>query len=71
MTHLPQIAAVGSHHVLVSKEVIQSQTYTRITPLGEKEKVAEVARMLSGIDVSDRSLASAEEMLNKGRQAEL
>ncbi len=71
VTHLPQIAAVGSHHVLVSKEVAQSQTYTRITPITEKEKVAEVARMLSGINVSDQSLASAEEMVNKGRQAEL
>ena len=57
--------------MLVSKEMQQHQTYTRVTPLSEKEKVQEVARLLSGIDVSDHSLASAEEMVNRGRQAQL
>lgn len=69
VTHLPQIAALGGTHVLVSKESRQHQTFTRITPLGEKEKVAEVARLLSGIDVSDHSMASAEEMVNRARRA--
>ncbi|MCZ6627357.1 MAG: DNA repair protein RecN [SAR324 cluster bacterium] len=71
VTHLPQIAALSANHVLVSKEMQQHQTYTRVTPLSEKEKVQEVARLLSGIDVSDHSLASAEEMVNRGRQAQL
>ena len=68
VTHLPQIAALGGNHVLVSKESQQQQTFTRITALGEKEKVAEVARLLSGIDVSDHSMASAEEMVIRGRR---
>lgn len=69
ITHLPQIAALGANNVLVSKEMQERQTFTRITPLDEQQKVAEVARLLSGIEVSDHSLASAEEMVNRGRQA--
>lgn len=69
VTHLPQIAALGGNHVLVTKEMQQQQTFTRITPLDQKEKVAEVARLLSGIDVSDHSMASAEEMVSRGRPA--
>lgn len=68
VTHLPQIAALGGSHVLVTKELHQHETFTRIASLSEKEKVAEVARLLSGIDVSDHSVASAEEMLTRGRR---
>lgn len=69
ITHLPQIAALGASHVLVTKEMQERQTFTRVAPLDEQQKVAEVARLLSGIEVSDHSLASAEEMVNRGRQA--
>jgi DNA repair protein RecN (Recombination protein N) len=68
VTHLPQIAALGGSHVLVTKELQQHETFTRIASLSEKEKVAEVARLLSGIDVSDHSVASAEEMVTRGRR---
>lgn len=68
VTHLPQIAALGGSHVLVTKELHQHETFTRIASLSEKEKVAEVARLLSGINVSDHSVASAEEMLTRGRR---
>ena len=69
VTHLPQIAALGNRHVLVSKRAEGGQTYTRAEPLDEKEQVREVARLLSGIEVTSRSLASAEEMVSRGREA--
>lgn len=69
VTHLPQIAALGDRHVLVSKDTQAGQTFTRAEHLAEREKVAEVARLLSGVEVTSRSLASAEEMVNRGRQA--
>jgi DNA repair protein RecN (Recombination protein N) len=68
VTHLPQIAALGSHHVLVSKEVGQQETFTNVNHLSEEEKVREVARLLSGIDVSGHSVASAEEMVSRGKE---
>jgi DNA repair protein RecN (Recombination protein N) len=69
VTHLPQIAALGNRHVLVSKRAEGGQTFTRAEPLGEREQVQEVARLLSGVEVTSRSLASAEEMVSRGRQA--
>lgn len=67
ITHLPQIAALAAHHVLVSKEMDRQQTYTRAQPLDGDSKVREVARLLSGIEVTDRSLRSAEELVQRGR----
>ncbi|HKI98946.1 MAG TPA: DNA repair protein RecN [bacterium] len=69
VTHLPQIAALGNRHVRVSKHAEAGQTFTRAEPLDEREQVQEVARLLSGIEVTSRSLASAEEMVTRGRQA--
>ena len=69
VTHQPQIAALGTRHVLVSKAVSKGQTYTRAETLEGREKVEEVARLLSGIDITTHSLASAEEMLSRGGTA--
>lgn len=68
ITHLPQIAALGASHVQVSKHTDKEETYTRVARLTREEKVQEVARLLSGLDISDHSLASAEEMVNRGHQ---
>lgn len=68
VTHLPQIAALGDAHLLVRKEIDGEQTFTKAHRLTEEEKVTEIARLLSGIEVSGHSLASAEEMLNRGRE---
>jgi len=71
VTHLPQIAALATSHVRVTKDVSAGQTYTRAGLLDGEGKVREVARLLSGVDVSDLSVRSAEEMVQRGRQAEL
>ena len=65
VTHQPQIAAMGTRHVLVSKATAEGQTYTRAEILEGREKVEEVARLLSGIEITTHSLASAEEMLSR------
>ncbi len=69
VTHQPQIAALGTRHVLVSKATAKGQTYTRAETLEGREKVKEVARLLSGIDITTHSLASAEDMLSRGGNA--
>ena len=63
ITHLLQIAAMGSHHYKVSKEETDEGTISRMTELSQQERVQEIAQMLSGSDVSEAALANAKELL--------
>lgn len=63
ITHLPQIAAMGSHHYKVNKEETDEGTISRMTELSQQERVQEIAQMLSGSDVSEAALANAKELL--------
>ena len=63
ITHLPQIAAMGSHHYKVSKEETDEGTMSRMTELSQQERIQEIAQMLSGSDVSEAALANAKELL--------
>lgn len=64
ITHLPQIAAAGDHNYRIEKSTDDSNTYTTITVLNEREKITEIARLLSGLNISDISIANAEEMIS-------
>ena len=63
ITHLPQIAALGSTHYKVSKEETGQGTTTSMTMLTPDERVREIAQMLSGSDVSDAAIQNAKELL--------
>ncbi|HEX4683977.1 MAG TPA: DNA repair protein RecN [Gemmatimonadaceae bacterium] len=63
ITHLPQIAARGHHHILVSKGARGGVTAADVTVLAGDERVAEIARMLGGDPESDVSRAHARELL--------
>ena len=63
ITHLPQIAALGSHHYRVSKEETQKGTTSHMEELGSEERINEIAQMLSGSDVSEAAIANAKELL--------
>ncbi|MCB1338409.1 MAG: DNA repair protein RecN [Maritimibacter sp.] len=63
VTHSPQVAALGAHHWLVAKAVTNGETLTRVTPLGEAARIDEVARMLSGENVTDEARAAARALL--------
>ena len=63
ITHLPQIAALGSSHYLVYKEEGAEGTVSRTRELSVDERVCEIAQMLSGSRVSDAALAQARELL--------
>ena len=65
ITHLPQIAAMGSHHYKVSKEETDEGTISRMTELSQQERIQEIAQMLSGSDVSEAALANAKELLRR------
>ena len=63
VTHQPQVASQGHQHLFVSKRSDRASTHTRINELAKDERVQEVARMLGGIDVTQRSIDHAREML--------
>jgi DNA repair protein RecN (Recombination protein N) len=63
VTHLPQIAALSHHHFQVLKKQGRDRTWVEVKPLAETERVAEVARMLAGKDITEATRAHAEEML--------
>lgn len=63
VTHLPQVAAQGHHHLFVHKVRESDSTHTAVASLGKRERVEEVARMLGGIDLTKESLAHARKMV--------
>ncbi len=65
VTHLPQVAAQGEHHYAIGKEVRGGKTLTRVTALDAAGRVAELARMLGGREITASTQAHAAEMLNK------
>lgn len=64
VTHLPQVAAQGHHHVQVIKSTQKNAVETRLQRLEDEEKVQEIARMLGGVKITDQTLAHAREMLS-------
>ena len=63
ITHLPQIAALGSHHYKVAKQETARGTVSVMKELTPEERVAEIAGMLSGSDVTEAALANARTLL--------
>ena len=70
ITHLPQIAARGSSHLHIAKEVRGGRTVTVVTRLEGEEREKEVARMIAGAGISEQVVASAREMLAARRAIE-
>jgi len=63
ITHLPQVAALGTHHLRVSKSLVNEQTLSTLAVLDEEARVQEVARMLGGIEITETTRQHAKEML--------
>lgn len=64
ITHLPQIAALGTTHYKVEKHDTPTGTTSQLRQLTADERVAEIAQMLSGSDISEAALQNARELLN-------
>lgn len=65
ITHLPQVASKGERHYKVYKEDTEERTVSRVRELDKKERVAEIAGMISGERISDAALRTARELLRK------
>lgn len=63
VTHLPQIAAMADSHYLISKEERNGRTYTKVSKLDREGRKRELARLHGGDNITDLTLASAEEQL--------
>ncbi|QYM92215.1 DNA repair protein RecN [Dickeya zeae] len=63
VTHLPQVAGCGHHHYFVSKHTDGEATETLMQPLGKRERLQELARLLGGSAVTKNTLANARELL--------
>lgn len=63
ITHLPQIAAIADNHDLIEKTERNGRTYTEVRELDRKGRALELARMHGGDNISELTLASAEEQL--------
>ncbi|MDK1025535.1 MAG: DNA repair protein RecN [Gammaproteobacteria bacterium] len=68
VTHLPQVAAQGHQHLLVSRLSQDDITLTEITRLITVDKVSEIARMLGGIELTAQSMAHAREMFETAQR---
>jgi DNA repair protein RecN (Recombination protein N) len=65
ITHLPQVAAYADRHFRVEKKVEDRRTLTQVACLDGHERISEMARMLGGIRISEKSLEHAREMIEE------
>ena len=66
VTHLPQVASLGDHHLLVNKSTHAETTLTQVITLSPEDRIEEIARMLGGLKITEKSRAHAREMLHAG-----
>jgi DNA repair protein RecN (Recombination protein N) len=67
ITHLPQIAAFADQHFLIEKSEKRGRTQTGVRLMQSAERVEEIARMLSGANLTETSIKHAEQMLAGSR----
>ena len=70
VTHLPQVAAQGHHHLQVNKLRRDDDASTTLTTLDQKGRQDEIARMLGGIEITAQTRAHAREMVNKAKKGQ-
>lgn len=63
ITHLPQVAAMCDYHYFISKEVYENRTKTSVRMLNEKDRIRELARMISGAQITSATEEHSKEML--------
>ena len=67
ITHLPQIAALGTYHYKVEKHDTKEITTTIMRQLSNEERIDEIAQMLSGSDITDAAKTNAKELLKRSK----
>ena len=65
VTHLPQVAALGHHHLQVNKTSNKNVTSTQISNLSKEQRIEEIARMLGGVNITEQTRSHAKEMIEQ------
>lgn len=63
VTHSPQIASISKNHFLIEKKVVEGNTYSTVRKLDKENRIYEIARLLSGMKITDKSLNNAKELI--------
>ena len=67
VTHLAQIAAAAESHFLIEKSVKDGKTYTNVTLLSEEDRINEIARIMSGTNLTENTISSAKELIDRSK----
>ena len=70
VTHLAQIAAMADNHLLIEKSVKHDRTFTEVTSLNLEQRINEIARIMSGSEITENLYNSAKELLNRSKTYE-
>lgn len=65
ITHLAQIAATADEHLLILKTTAEDKTYTKVSSLSYEERIREIARIMSGTDITENLYNSAKELIDR------
>lgn len=68
ITHLPQVASMADTHLFIRKQIVNDRTITSVAILNEEEKVTEIARMISGVEITDVTTQHARELLQQAHR---
>ena len=63
VTHSPQIASISKNHFLIEKKVVDGNTYSTVKKLDDEKRIYEIARLLSGMKITEKSLNNARELI--------
>ena len=69
VTHLAQIAAMGDTHLLIEKKAEGDRTFTSVSPLSYEDRINEIARIMSGAQMTENLYNSAKELLDRSKQS--
>jgi len=64
ITHLPQVAAKGGQHLLVTKKMVDGKTMSSVVELSNEARVEETARLMSGDKINDAALENAKALMS-------
>ncbi|PLT29142.1 DNA repair protein RecN [Peribacillus deserti] len=68
ISHLPQVAAMADTHLFISKQTVNGRTKTKVHPLDENEKIKEIGRMISGVEITELTKEHARELIQLANQ---
>ncbi|MCG7345176.1 DNA repair protein RecN [Sporosarcina sp. ACRSL] len=71
ISHLPQVAAMADHHLLIRKEVKENRTTTAVAEISDVERTKELSRMMSGAEITSLTLQHADELLTMAKNRKI